>query len=442
MSEHPTPTDLEAFVAGGLSTGRSREVTRHLLGSCASCNANLAAHHQWLTASPAEASYDMALDRAFSRARDYKRHLRHEDLRSRKVAALLQAGGLEALLAADLSFQGSGMLQALLERSWAVRHEDPREMVSLARHAAEIANRLDQRYHTPQERADLQSRSWGELANALRAADDLHEAERAFGIAFEHLLRGTGDLHLKARLYDLHASYLGTRRQFDLAFGSLDVAYAAYLELGDPHLAGRSLLTKAIYLHYSGRPEVSIEINERGLGLLDAAREPSLRSFAIHNQLQFLVACGRFRDAKRELFQRRAELSQITGTLNDLKLRALQGLISAGLGEWSSAEAAFTQVKVGFEEAGMGLHGAVASLDLALVWMHQGRYDETAAMVGDAVGVFVALGIQREALGAVLVLRDAFERRVATLGLLKDVVEFLRRWQIDPNARFETKGLT
>lgn len=440
MNEHPTPTELEAFVAGGLPAGCFRKVTRHLLGSCASCNANLAAHHQRLTDSPAEESYDTALDRAFSRARDYKRHLQREELRGRKVAALLQEGGLKALLAADVPLRGSGMLEALLERSWAVRHEDPREMVSLARHAVEIANRLDPRYYALQERADRQARAWGELANALRAADDLNEAERTFGIAFELLVQGTGDLRLKARLYDLHASYLGTRRQFELAFAALDVAYATYLELGDPHLAGRSLLTKAIYLNYSGRPEIAIEINQRGLGLIDGAREPSLRFFAVHNQLAFLIECGRFREAKRELFRRRAELNQLKGQVNVLKLRGLQGQISAGLGEWSSAEEAFTQVKLGFEAAGMGLAAAIASMELALVWMHQGRYEETASMVTDTVEVFVTLGIQREALGAVLVLRDAFERRVATLGLLEGVVEFLRRWQIDPNARFEPKG--
>jgi tetratricopeptide (TPR) repeat protein len=440
LSEHPTSAELEAFAAGGLPAGRSRQVARHLLVMCASCNAKLAAHHQRLTTPPATEVYDAVLDRAFSWARDYKRHLRREELRGRKVAALLQAGGLEALLAADLPFRDSGMLQALLERSWAVRHEDPPEMVSLARHAVEVARRLDPRYHTPQERADLQARAWGELANALRALDDLNEAERTFGIAFEFLVHGTGDLRVTARLHDLQGSYFGTRRQFVLAFAALDIAYTAYLELNDPHLAGRALLTKAIYLHYSGRPELSIEINERGLELLDVNREPNLRFFAIHNQLQFLVACGRFREARRELFQRRAELGNITGTLNALKLRALQGLISAGLHEWSSAEAAFTQVKVGFEEAGMGLHGAVASLDLALILMQQGRYEETAAMVADAVDLFVALGIQREALGAVLVLREAFERRVATLGLLEDVVEFLRHCQIDPNARFNPRG--
>ena len=385
-------------------------------------------------------AYDLALDRAFSRARAYKRHLRREELRGRKVAALLQEGGLETLLAADVPFRGSGMLKALLDRSWEVRHEDPREMVNLARHAVEVARRLDPRYQRPQEIADLQARSWGELANALRVSDELHEAERAFGFAFAFLLNGTGDLQTRARLHDLHASFLGTRRQFELAFGSLDVAYTAYLELGDPHLAGRSLLTKAVYLHYSGQSEAALEVNERSLNLIDVTREPSLQFFAIQNQLQFLVACGRFRQAKRELFLRRAELGQLQGRVNGWKLLWSQGLISIGLGEWGSAEEAFTQAKRGFEEAGMGLHAAITSLELAVVWTHQCRYEETAAMVADAVEVFLSLGIQREALGAVLVLREAFERRVATLGLLEDVVEFLRRWQIDPNARFNPKG--
>ena len=112
MSEHPTSAELEAFTAGGLSAGRSRQVARHLLGVCVSCNASLAAYHQRLTESPALEAYDAELDRAFSRARGYKRHLRREELRGHKVTALLQKGGLEALLAADLPFRGSGMLQA------------------------------------------------------------------------------------------------------------------------------------------------------------------------------------------------------------------------------------------------------------------------------------------------------------------------------------------
>ena len=81
----------------------------------------------------------------------------------------------------------------------------------------------------------------------------------------------------------------------------------------------------------------------------------------------------------------------------------------------------------------MGLHGAIASLDLA-------GPDDQSRSRGDGSygrrrrrGVRVpgnSAGSARRRAGA---LREAFERRVATLGLLEDVVEFLRRWQIDPN---------
>ncbi len=187
MSQHPTPAELEAFVEGGLSPRRSQEVVRHLLRNCASCKTSLSARYRWLTRSSA---YDKALEKAFTQGRGYERYLRREELRGRKVAAVLQEGGLEALLASDLPLQDFGTLEALLERSWAIRHEDPREMVNLARHAVEVARRLDPHYHSPERHADQQARAWGELANALRTSDDLNEAERAFGIAFEHLLPG------------------------------------------------------------------------------------------------------------------------------------------------------------------------------------------------------------------------------------------------------------
>ena len=124
--------------------------------------------------------------------------------------------------------------------------------------------------------------------------------------------------------------------------------------------------------------------------------------------------------------------------MNALKLRWLEGQIAAGLKEWESAVRALQEVRTGFEKAGMGFHAALASLELALVWMHRGQHSEAAAMVFRTVEVFVALGIRREALGALLVLRDAFERGTATVGLLESAVDYLRRLQTDPEAHFDS----
>jgi tetratricopeptide (TPR) repeat protein len=313
-------------------------------------------------------------------------------------------------------------------------------MKELARLAVDVACRLDPRWHGKSNSVDWQARTWGELANAHRASDDLDEAERAFGIAFEFFLQGSGDVNLKVRLHDLYASYLGTRRQFDLAFTSLDIVHSTYLELGDPHLAGRALVTKAIYLHYSSRSEEALTINQRAMLLIDKDRDRTLLFFSVHNQLWFLVACGKYAEARKELFKHLADLQTIDGQIYKLRLQWLQAQISAGLKNWKSAEEGLLQVKAGFEREDMGFHAALASLELALVWMRQDRTAETEKMVLEVHDVFVALRIQREAFGAIMVLKEAFERRMGTIGLLEDVVDFLRRWYVNSNERFMPQG--
>ena len=87
----------------------------------------------------------------------------------------------------------------------------------------------------------------------------------------------------------------------------------------------------------------------------------------------------------------------------------------------------------------MGFHAAFASLELALVWMHQGRYVETQKLIPQVYEAFVALGI-KEAFGAILVLKEAFEKQMGSVELLEDVIEFLRRWYINPDERFRPRG--
>lgn len=439
MREHPTPAVLDAFLRGELSRDGNRGVVRHLLRGCVSCAAQLREEHARLTADRwgesvfDASSYTEVLDRASKTAR----HLQREAARAREVTSLLVKGGIKAVVQdGDLPLRGLGVYHALLERSWVVRYESPREMVSLARAATEVAERLDSMLYGTKRIFDLKARAWGELANAFRVSDDFEEAERAFGIAFDLLLKGSDDLYIKARLYDLNASYLGTCCCFSLAFASLDLVHRSYLELGERHLAGRALITKAIYTHYDGNSEAALQINAQGLTMVDRDRDPELVFQAFHNQLWFLVACSRFRDAKRALFLRQADLQKCGGEISRLKLRWLQGQICYGLGELGSAEVAFWEARQGFESAGLGFAAALASLDLALLFLHQEKNLEAEDLVAEAVEVFLAVGVHREALSSILILRDSFEKRQGSIILLESVIEFLRRSQIDPDARF------
>lgn len=445
MSEHPTLAQLEAFTNRPLLPDSFRQTARHLLGGCASCNALLGPHYRHLlSALSAESARDGGtvsderLDHLSVAFRYYRCYLRREETRRKKVSSLLARGeGWEALAGRrqpEALLRDLGTLKALLDRSWAVRNENPGEMKRLARLAVEAAGHLRPYWHDERDAADWQARAWAELGNALRVSDDLDEAEHAFGTAFDFFQRGNQEARLKARLHDLYASYLGARRKFDLAFAALDTLHATYLELADSHLAGKALATKAIYLHYSGQPEGAVVVNQQAMSLLDRTRDAELLLFSLHNHVRFLVACGHLDEANSTLAQHLGDLQRLNGRIFQIRLCWTQAQVNAGLGEWRTAEEGLRSVRERFEREGMGFHAALASLELALVWMRQGRYEEAERMVMEVCDVFVALRIQREAFGAIMILKEAFELRMATQGLLEEVIGLLGRINADEKA--------
>ena len=117
-----------------------------------------------------------------------------------------------------------------------------------------------------------------------------------------------------------------------------------------------------------------------------------------------------------------------------------KGSISAGLKKWKSAETDLLHVKVGFEHEEMGFAAALASLDLALVWMRQSRYKETKRLVLEASEVFVALRIRREALGAMMVLKEAFEKQKGIDWAARGCGRVPAALVLNPDERFMPRG--
>ncbi|HYG61839.1 MAG TPA: tetratricopeptide repeat protein [Thermoanaerobaculia bacterium] len=437
MEDHPTPESLQELVRGGLPAERTRAVVAHLVQGCGRCLAVVVSRYQALVGLPRvehpltpeqDAGYDAAIDRAFAAVRAFV-------ARARPAAA----GGEPAAMASPDSLR----LDTLLAQSSAARYQSPERMIELAEEATRVAASLTSPgpgLHTPRQIADLQCRAWAELGNAYRVADDLGGAEDALGRAAELFTRGTGDESLRARLFDLLASFYGARRRFEMARTALEVALGIYRRQGDGQLAGRALLKLGTYTGYAGRPEEAIRLTREGLARLDEERDPGLVFVAVHNLARWLTDCGQFREARKLLWQNRARHEHAGGDLNLLKIRWLEGEINAGLGELERAENAFRAVHEGFAEAGLRYTAAVAALDLATVWLRQGRDAEARHLALEAAQVFLVLRIHREALGAVLILQKALEVSQASAALLESVARFLRRAEDDPTARFEPKA--
>lgn len=345
----------------------------------------------------------------------------------RRARALIAEGGARAIPEAGICMRGYGVFEALLAQSWSVRFDNPDEMVRLAEIALDVAQRFRSRKHSRRV-ADLTARAWGELANAYRAADRLRSAQWAFGEAYAFLQEGTGDRYLKARLFDLEASLLGVLREFPIAAHRLSSLANLYMDLGEPHLSGRALITGALYTFYQGDAREAIEINQKGVSLIDQSRDPALFMLSLHNHLLFLVDLKLYPKAHRLLFDNRRKLLY-KDRINALRLRGIEGRISYGMGNLISAEIAFREVKEGLMKAGMSFYAALVMLELAMVLRSLNRTKEALAEVIAAREIFLSLEIYREYLGSVIFLEESFQRGEATAELIEaTIAQINRKW--------------
>ncbi|MFL6202759.1 MAG: hypothetical protein ACJ76J_26620 [Thermoanaerobaculia bacterium] len=340
---------------------------------------------------------------------------------------------LEDLLHGGLPNEGLESYRALLARSWAVRRENPRQMVELARLATEVAAGLDPRRHGERQVADWRARAWIELANAQRAANDYCAADASLAEADCHLDQGTGGELLRARFLDVKASLEGHRCHFAEAFEALDAVAGIHFRRGDEHLAGRALVSKGMFKGYAGDSAEAFELTRRGRGLLDESRDPALYAQALHNEIGLLVDLGRFKEARSLLWLNLRRLQE-QGRMGQIKLRGLWGLIHAGLGQLDEAARELEEARAELQAAGLPYTAAVGGLDLAAVYLQEGRSAEAERVIREASRVFQSMSVPEQGHLAVLLLQKAFEQDIASASLIRRTARFLRRVEHDPRA--------
>jgi tetratricopeptide (TPR) repeat protein len=394
MTEHLTIQDLQAFAGGELSREAARNAVAHLLRGCGPCRSEAAGLWQ-LNQSPAPPPAD-AYDAAFDR-----------------LSAALGNSKAE--------------VETLLQRAWALRHDDPEEMRRTARLAVITASGL------PPEAADLLSRAWAVYGNACRIAGDLAEAQQALDRAAEILGPGAGSPEERARLYELQASLEAARGNDDLALTALDAAYALHQERGDRHMAGRALITKGLYTGYAGRSRDAFRITQRGLDMVDETREPELVLAAIHNQIWFLVESGRLREARSLLGAHRDELA--TDEAQRLDLLWLEGRIRAGLRDGKRALLDLEAAEQGFAAAGRRSQAANVKLDQASIHLRLGDSARALSLIRAAEEAFLQIEAPQSTRMALAFLRQRLAQREIPAPVVLRLADLIRRGQRGAGAR-------
>ena len=364
---------------------------------------------------------------------------------SRALAARQQAPVLWARLKRRKPAERPGLVKESRElRSWSLCEllcaesikaapDSADRAVELAELALAIANLV------PGEaswRQRVQGYAWAHLGNARRVRGDLPGADAAFSQAGELWEAGApGDPGLldEALVPGLEASLRIEQNRLAEAKSLLSRALA--VDRGA--LRKQLLISRARLLEWTGSYEEAIATLRLAAPLINRENEPRLLFGLRFNLASNLCHLAQYEEAEALLPEVRMLVTGLDNVLDSLRLRWLEGRIAAGLGRNQDALAALSQVREKFAAEGIAYDSAVATLELAVLHLEQGRTREVRVLARQMAPVFRAQGVPAEVLAALKVFCQAAEKETVNVEMARRLVEFLYRAKHNPQLVYE-----
>lgn len=442
---HPSLEDFRAFFrskSGPGKSARNSKILRHLLAGCQTCRERLGemglegsrlarlvllpgGASEEPDASPAANEYDYG--NAFAKVDQAVSALLSPDPDTEASPETLWAelGALPASeqidkVQSDPRFATPAIVKDLMDRSHHVRYRDPEEMLRLA-DLARLASEACSPSQAGQELrlADLRGRAWGQFGNALRVNGRLREAEAALMSADNYRGAGTGDPMLRASRLERWTSLRTAQGLYDNAVELAEEAGQIYRELGETHLLASTMVQKAIAYLYAGEPESAIRTLNRAIPLIDHEDDPNLLLAACHNLIHAYVALDRPEQALLLYSEVRTLYREFDDPMILLRAAWQEGNLLRDLGHLRAAETILFNAREGFLERSLTYEAALISLDLAAIYVKLGLSEDLKQTVAAAVPIFRALGVDREALAALLQLQQIAGQEHQALELIR-----------------------
>ncbi len=419
--EHPTDAELESLLQGSSppSNPRQSQVVRHLLMSCSTCRERSRERRS----DPKIYSYDSAFRGAEQAlAAFFSQGISPETSPEELLAELLTQPQDQRSQSIRVSnkYAVPSLIDLLIEQSHGKRYQDTQEMLHLAHLALVAADHCRAEVAGSEMRlSDLRGRSWGNYGNSLRICGRLPESEAALITAEQFLDAGTGDPPLRARLFEFMSSLRMLQGRYPDATDAAEEAAGVYESIGQMHNFASSLVQNAIACQYAGEPENAITVLNRAIPLIDPEKNPHLLLAACHNLVLSYLSVDRPEQALSLYFETRSLYRDFEDDLILLRVGWQEGQLLRDIGHLQAAETTLLQARKGFMERNLAHEVAMVSLDLAWVYVKLGQTDQLKETVTEALPIFQALRVGREAIAALLQLQHAEGQEQKALELIR-----------------------
>lgn len=338
-------------------------------------------------------------------------------------------------------------IRALLEqredlRSWALCellcHRSLEAARDRAVELAEVAVWLAERISGEEAwRLRVQGFAWAHLGDARRAFGDLSSAAQAFQRARKLWGGGSDPLNLLegTRMLDIEASLRREQGRFREALKLLNQALK--VEGVGEDRRKHLLINKAAVLEALGNFGRAIEVLSEAAVLAARTGEARLLFALRLNMAVNHGFLGHHAAAEAMLPKIRQLAAARSDELDLLRVRWLEGRIAAGFGRRREAVEALSRAREGFASREISYDAALASLELAALYLEDGRAADVRLLVRQMVWIFRSPGLHREALAALRLFCEAADKSSATVEMARRLVKYLLHAQSNPHLRFE-----
>ncbi len=338
-----------------------------------------------------------------------------------------------ALVEEGVEYQVWGLSRLLCDVSIEAAADEPAEALEIARLAERIALLVagsDALRYRLAGYCAFHVSSASRAGGSLPAADeDLRRAEVLWSAG---AVGDPGERLAEARVLGLKASLRREQRHLQEALDLLDEALA--LDRGG--LRAHLLINRARTLEEMGKYDEAIATLFQASPYIDAEREPRLLLIQRFNLNVNFCRLERYADADRLFGEMEALAPRAARGLANVRIAWLRGWIAAGMGRLGEAEAALGAVREELLVRAIGYDAALASLDLAKLYLQQGRTAEVKSLAGQMVTIFEEQGVHREAMASVRLFQEAADRERASVELVRRLADYLRRARHDAALRF------
>lgn len=452
--EHLSDKELERLLRRAGSHGELSEWLFHLL-ACRRCHAHLLKRYpergaQLLVELFGSTEFDQELDAASTPDPSLDEVL--DRAQQKALEGMVEVAGAEALwqeiadqpparqrlvVTNSPRFQTLGLAFFLLDEANRTWGRDPRRAELLTELVLTLAEKLSAERYGAGRLRDLEARALVYRANCRRIVSDLRRAERDLECARKRLEVGSGDPLESAVLFQYEASLRRDQRRFDEARSLVRVASAIFAAHGDSSREVRMAVLDGMILREMGRLEEATELFEELLRRTRAEDVGVDLWYVLHQNLTLnLAESGQAMRAYRLLPEVR-RLVRLTGReWDEARVDWLEGVIQENLGNAEVAEARYRAVREFFTAHEAGYDTALVSLDLAALYLSQGRLEETKQLATEMVPLFMARDIHREAAAALALFGRAAEEETATVALIEEIAGYLERARRRPDLPF------